>query len=136
MPRFMMIIKGDQPPGELPSEEMMAAMGKYNEELARAGAVVDLAGLHPTAEGARVIFSGGERTVVQGPFTEPSQQVAGYWVIEAKSIAQAIEWAKRVPFETGGAHGYDREDGPEGEVEIRQIFEFDELSDPPSHPPL
>ena len=132
MPRFMMIIKGDQPPGELPSEEMLAAMGKYNEDLAKAGVLLDLSGLHPTAEGARVKFSGGKRTVVEGPFTESKEQVAGYWIIEAKSMAEAIEWAKRVPFEAGGAHGYDREDGPEGEIEIRQVFELDEFGEGPA----
>ena len=129
MPRFMMMIKGDQPPGELPNEEMLAAMGKYNEELAKAGVLLDLSGLHPTAEGARVKFSGGKRTVVKGSFTESEEQVAGYWIIEAKSMAEAIEWAKRVPFEAGGAHGYDRKVGPEGEIEIRQIFELDEFGE-------
>jgi len=132
MRRFMMIIKGDQPPGELPSEEMLAAMGKYNEDLANAGVLVDLSGLHPTAEGARVKFAGGERTVVDGPFPESKEQVAGYWIIEAKSLAEAIEWAKRVPFETGGAHGYDRESGAQGEIEIRQLFELDELGEGPA----
>jgi hypothetical protein len=132
MAKFMMIIKGDQPPGELPSEEMLAAMGTYNEELAKAGVLVDLAGLHPTAEGARVKFSGGRRTVVNGPFTESKELVAGYWIIEANSMADAIEWAKRVPFETGGAHGYDRESGPEGEIEVRQLFELEELGEGPA----
>ncbi|MFL5798222.1 MAG: YciI family protein [Actinomycetota bacterium] len=132
MPKFMMIIKGDQPPGELPSEEMLAAMGRYNEELTQAGVLLDLAGLHPTAEGARVQFSGGGRTVVEGPFTEPWEQVAGYWIIQTTSMAEAIEWAKRVPFETGGAHGYDREGGPEGEIEIRQLFELDEFDEGPA----
>jgi hypothetical protein len=132
MPRFMMIIKGDQPPGELPSEEMLTAMGRYNEELAKAGVLVDLAGLHPTAEGARIKFSGGTRTVVHGPFSESKEQVAGYWIIEANSMAEAIGWAKRVPFETGGAHGYDRQSGAEGEIEIRQLFELDELGEGPA----
>jgi hypothetical protein len=132
MPRFMMIIKGDQPPGEMPSEEMLAAMGKYNENLSKAGVLLDLAGLHPTSEGARAKFSGGKRTVVDGPFMEPKEQVAGYWIIEAESMAEAIEWAKRVPFETGGAHGYDREDGPEGEIEIRQLFDLDEFGEGPA----
>lgn len=132
MPRFMMIIKGDQSPGELPSEEMLSAMGRYNEELANAGVLLDLSGLHPTAEGARVRFSGGERTVVHGPFTESKEQVAGYWIIEGKSLAEAVEWAKRVPFEIGGAHGYDREDGAEGEIEVRQIFELDEFGESPA----
>jgi hypothetical protein len=132
MPKFMMIIKGDQPPGELPSEEMLAAMGQYNEELAKAGVLLDLSGLHPSAEGARVKFSGGERTVVNGPFTDSRELVAGYWIIEAKSMAEAIEWAKRVPFETGGAHGYDSESGPEGEIEVRQLFELEELGEGPA----
>jgi hypothetical protein len=132
MAKFMMIIKGDQPPGEMPSEEMLAAMGQYNEDLAKAGVLVDLSGLHPSAEGARVKFSGGERTVVDGPFTEPKELVAGYWIIEVKSIAEAIEWAKRVPFESGGAHGYDREGGPEGEIEIRQLFDLDEFGEGPA----
>jgi hypothetical protein len=129
MPKFMMLIKGDQPPGELPSQEMLDAMGKYNEELTNAGVLLDLAGLHPTSEGARVTFSGGERSVVNGPFRESNQMVAGYWIIEVKDMTEAIEWAKRVPFETGGAHGYDRETGPEGEIEIRQVFELDEFED-------
>ena len=132
MPKFMLIIKGDQPPGEMPSEEMLAAMGSYNEDLAKAGVLVDLAGLHPTAEGARVTFSGGERMVVDGPFTGSKDLVAGYWIIEAASMAEAIEWAKQVPFETGGAHGYDRESGPEGEIEIRQLFELDEFGEGPA----
>ena len=132
MPKFMMIIKGDQPPGELPSEKMLAAMGKYNEDLAKAGVLLDLSGLHPSAEGARVKFSGGKRAVVDGPFTESKELVAGYWIIEAKSMAEAIEWAKRVPFEAGGAHGYDRESGPEGEIEIRQVFELDEFGEGPA----
>ena len=94
--------------------------------------LLDLSGLHPTVEGVRVKFSGGERTVVEGPFIEAKDQVAGYWIIEAKSIAEAIDWAKQVPFETGGAHGYDREDGPEGEIEIRQLFDLDEFGEGPA----
>jgi hypothetical protein len=129
MSRFMMIIKGDQPPEERPSEAMLAAMGQYNEDLAKAGALVELAALHPTAEGARVKFSRGERSVIDGPFEDSKEQIAGYWIIEAKSVAEAVEWAKRVPFETGGAHGYDRADGPEGEVEIRQLFGLDEFGE-------
>ena len=125
----MMMIKGDQPPGELPNEEMLAAMGKYNDDLAKAGVLIDLSGLHSTSEGARVKFSGGKRTVVEGPFAESKEQIAGCWIIEAKSMAEAIEWAKQVPFEVGGAHGYDREEGPEGEIEIRQVFELDEFGE-------
>jgi hypothetical protein len=132
MPRFMMLIKGDQPPGEMPNEEMLAAMVEYNEELGKAGALVDLAGLHPSFEAARVRFSGGERTVIEGPFPESKQLVAGYWIIDVPSMAEAVEWAKRVPFEIGGAHGYDRADGPEGEVEIRRVFELDEFAEGPA----
>jgi hypothetical protein len=130
MPRFMMIIKGDQPPGEMPSEEMLAAMGSYNEDLAKAGVLVEMAGLHPTAEGARVRFARGERTVVDGPFEASTDLVAGYWIVDVGSMAEAIDWAKRVPFETGGAHGYDNESGPEGEIEIRQVFDIDEFESP------
>jgi hypothetical protein len=132
MPRFMMIIKGEQPPGELPSEEMLAAMGKYNVDLSKAGVLLDLSGVHRTAKGARVKFSEGTRIVVDGPFTESKELVAGCWIIEAKSMAEAIEWAKRVPFEAGGAHGYEREYGPEGEIETRQLFEFDEFGKGPA----
>jgi hypothetical protein len=126
MPRFLMMIKGDPAPGQMPSEELLAAMGRYNEELAKAGALLDLSGLHPSTDGARVRFSGGKRTVVDGPFTESKELVAGYWIIQAKSKEEAIEWAKRVPFEAGG------EFGEEGEIEIRQIFELDEFGESPA----
>ncbi len=123
MPRFMMFVKGDPEPGQLPSEEMLAVMGKYNEELAKAGVLLALSGLHPSAEGARVRFSGGKRTVIDGPFTESKELVAGYWIIQAKSLAEAVEWAKRVPFDTGdGLRG-------EPEIEIRQIYELVEFGD-------
>jgi len=126
MPRFLMMIKGDPEPGQMPSEEILDAMGKYNEELAKAGALLDLSGLHPSSEGARVRFSGGKRTVVDGPFTESKELVAGYWIIQAKSKEEAVEWAKRVPFEAGGEYGQ------EGEIEIRQIFELDEFGESPA----
>jgi hypothetical protein len=126
MPRFMMFVKVDQEPGQLPSEELLAAMGKYNEELTKAGVVLDLNGLHRSAEGARVKFSGGKRTVVDGPFTEAKELVAGYWLIDVRSMQEAVEWAKRVPFEAGGEYGQ------ESEIEIRQIFELDEFGDSPA----
>lgn len=126
MPRFMMFVKGDPAADLLPSEELLAAMGRYNEELAKAGVLLDLSGLHPSAEGARVKFAGGKRTVVDGPFTESKELVAGYWIIQAKSKEEAIEWAKRVPFEAGGEYGQ------EGEIEIRQIFELDEFGESPA----
>ena len=124
--RFLMMIKGDPEPGQLPSEELLAAMGRYNEELAKAGVLLDLSGLHPSAEGARVKFAGGKRTVIDGPFTESKELVAGYWIIQAKSLEEAIEWAKRVPFEAGG------EFGDEGEIEVRQVFELEEFGDSPA----
>jgi len=125
--RFLMMIKGDPKPGQLPSEELLAAMGRYNDELAKAGVLLDLSGLHPSAEGAaRVKFSGGKRTVIDGPFTESKELVAGYWIIQAKSLEEAIEWAKRVPFEAGA------EFGQEGEIEIRQVFELEDFGDSPA----
>ena len=119
--RVMMMIKGDREPGHLPSEGLLAAMGKYNEELSKSGVLVDLAALHWSAEGVRVRFASGERTVSRGPFGEPNETVAGYWVLQVKSMDEAVEWAKRVPFEAGG------EPEAEVEVEIRQLFEPEEL---------
>jgi hypothetical protein len=125
--RVMMFVKGDQEPGELPSEELLAAMGKYNEELAKAGVLLDLAGLHPSAEGVRVKFSGGKHTVVEGPFAEAKEVVAGYWLLQVKSMDEAVEWAKRVPVEAA-QHEY----GQEGEIEIRQLFELEEFGESPA----
>jgi hypothetical protein len=125
--RVMMFVKGDQEPGELPSEELLAAMGKYNEELAKAGVLLDLAGLHPSAEGVRVKFSGGKHTVVDGPFAEAKEVVAGYWLLQVRSMDEAVEWAKRVPVEAA-QHEY----GQEGEIEIRQLFELEEFGESPA----
>jgi hypothetical protein len=122
----MMLIKGDREPGHLPSEEFLAQMGKYNEALSKAGVLLDLSALHWSAEGARVKFSGGKRTVIHGPFAEPAQIVAGYWILQVKSVYEAIEWAKRLPFEAGG------EPEAEGEIEIRQLFEMDEFGESPA----
>jgi hypothetical protein len=124
--RFMMMVKGDPKPGQMPSEELLAAMGKYNEDLAKAGVLLDLSGLHPSANGARVKFAGGKRTVIDGPFTEAKELVAGYWIIDVKSKEEAIEWAKRVPFEAGGEYG------EESEIEIRQVFELEEFGESPA----
>jgi hypothetical protein len=120
--RVMMMVKGDQEPGELPSEELLAAMGRYNEELTKAGVLLDLAGLHASAEGVRVNLSGGKTTAVDGPFANPKEIVAGYWILQVKSMDEAIEWAKRVPVEAA-EHDY----GQESEIEIRQIFEPEEF---------
>jgi hypothetical protein len=125
--RVMMMVKGDQEPGELPSEDLMAAMGKYNEELGKAGVLLDLSGLHPSAEGVRVKFSGGRTTVIDGPFAEPKETVAGYWILQVKSMDEAIEWAKRLPVEAA-----EHESGQESEIEIRQIFELEELGESPA----
>jgi len=125
--RVMMMVKGDQEPGELPSEELLAAMGKYNEELTKAGVLLDLSGLHPSAEGVRVTYSGGKTTVVDGPFAEAKEIVAGYWILQVKSMEDAVEWAKRVPVEAA-EHDY----GQESEIEIRQIFELEEFGESPA----
>ena len=97
--RFMMIVKAsrDSEAGKMPSEELLTAMGKYNQELMKAGVLLDLSGLQPSSKGARVIFSGSKKTVVDGPFTESKELIAGYWIIQVKSLEEAIEWAKRAP---------------------------------------
>ena len=119
--RVMMFVKGDPEPGALPSEELLEEMGRFNEELTKAGVLLDLAGLHPSAEGVRVRFSGGKPTVVDGPFTETKEIVAGYWVLQVESMEEAVEWAKRVPVHVPAEYG------GEGEIEIRQIFEPEEF---------
>jgi hypothetical protein len=119
--RFMMIVKAskDSEAGRMPSEELLSAMGKYNEELMKAGVLLDLAGLQPSSKGMRIKFSGGKRRVIDGPFTETKELIAGYWIIQVKSREEAIEWAKRVP----APHG----EGAEGEVELRQFFELEDF---------
>lgn len=119
--RFMMIVKAnkDSEAGKLPREELLSAMGKYNEELLKAGVLLDLAGLQPSSKGARIKFSGGKRTVVDGPFTESKELIAGYWIIQVKSREEALEWAKRAP----NPHG----EGQDGEIEVRQFFELDDF---------
>ena len=126
--RVMLMIKGDPEPGATPSDELLAAMGRYNEDLRTAGVLVDLAALHPSGEGKRVRFSQGERTVVEGPFGE-KDAVAGYWILEVSSMDEAVGWAKRAPFEAL-ARIYPGEYGAEGEIEIRQVFEFEGFEAP------
>ena len=118
--RFMMIVKAnkDSEAGVLPAEKLIAAMTKYNQELAKAGMLIDLAGLQPSSKGARIKFSGEKRTVIDGPFAETKELIAGYWVIQAKSKEEAIEWAKRAP----NPHG----EG-EAEIELRQLFELEDF---------
>jgi hypothetical protein len=121
--RFMMMIKAnkDTEAGVMPEEKTLAAMAKYNEELVKAGALVDAVGLRASSKGARVKFSGGKPTVVDGPFAETKELIAGYWMIQVKSKEEAIEWAKRVPFDP------DVHMGGEGEIELRQVFELEDF---------
>ena len=120
------MIKGDREPGHLPSGEFLAEMGRYNEELSKAGVLLDLAALHWSAEGVRVRLAVGERTVIDGPFGEATEIVAGYWILEVESMEEAIEWAKRFPFEAGG------EPEAEGEIELRRLFELEEFGERPA----
>jgi hypothetical protein len=119
--RFMLIVKAndDTEAGIPPTPELMEEMGKFNEELANAGVLLAGEGLQPSSKGARVLFDGQKRTVTDGPFTETKELIAGFWLIQAKSIDEAIEWVKRVPNPTGA----------EGVIEIRQVFELDDFGD-------
>ena len=118
--RFMIIVKAstDSEAGVLPSEELMTAMGNYNEELAKAGILVEADGLHPSSKGARVRFSGDKRTVTDGPFIETKELVAGYWIWDVKSKEEAIEWVKRCPNPMPGT---------DSDIEIRQIFSAEDF---------
>jgi hypothetical protein len=119
--RFMMIVKAskESEAGVMPEEKVLADMAKYNEELVKAGVMLDGSGLKPSSKGARIKYSGSKRTVVDGPFAESKELVAGFWVIQVKSKEEAIEWAKRVPFE-------------DGEVELRPFFELDDFAPGPA----
>jgi hypothetical protein len=120
--RVMLMIKGDPEPGAAPSDELLIAMGRYNDELKTAGVLVDLAGLLPSATGRRVRHSGGSRTVIDGPFPESKQVIAGYWILQVQSMEEAVEWVERFPFEAF-SRIYPGEYGAEVEIEIRQVFE-------------
>ena len=122
--KFMMIVKAtkDSEAGVMPAEKLIAAMTKYNEELVKAGAMLDGAGLQPSAKASRVKYSAeGKITVVDGPFAETKELIAGYWIIQVKSREEALEWAKRAPNPSG--------DGKEGEIELRQYFEMEDFGD-------
>jgi hypothetical protein len=114
--RVMVIVKADKnsESGAMPDEKILTEMGNFNEQLSKAGIMLDGEGLHPSKKGARVRFSGSKRTVIDGPFTEAKELVAGYWVWKVKSLDEAIDWLKRAPFK-------------EGEVEIRPIFEAEDF---------
>ena len=119
--RFMVIVKAtpeSEKQGALPDPKLMAEMGKYNEELIKAGIVLAMDGLHPSSKGARVKFSGNSRTVTDGPFTESKELIAGFWIWQVKSLEEAIEWVKRCPNPHGG----------ESEIEIRQVFEMEDFA--------
>ncbi|MCI0435010.1 MAG: YciI family protein [Gemmatimonadetes bacterium] len=119
--RFLMMVKAsaESEAGVLPDEATLAAMAKYNDELAKAGVMLDGSGLRPSSQGARVRFSSGKPRVIDGPFAETKELIAGYWLIQAKSLDEAIEWARRVPFD-------------EGEIEIRPLYELDDFGDSPA----
>jgi hypothetical protein len=118
--RFMVIVKAskDSEAGVMPSEELLTEMGKYNEELVNAGIMLAGEGLHPSSKGVRVRFSGDQRTVIDGPFAETKELIAGYWIWQVKSKEEAIEWVKRCPNPMPGT---------EAEIEIRQIFEAEDF---------
>jgi hypothetical protein len=117
--RFMVIVKAskDSEAGVMPTQEILAAMGKYNEDLVKAGVMLAGEGLHASSKGARVKFSGGKQTVTDGPFAETKELIAGFWLWQCKSRQEAIEWLKRAPFD-GGA-----------EVELRQVFEAEDFGE-------
>src|SRR5947207_4530480 len=117
--RFMIMVKAtkESEAGVMPSEKLLAEMGKFNEELVKAGVMLAGEGLQPSSKGARVRFSGDKRTVIDGPFSETKELVAGFWLIQAKSKEEAIEWVKRCPNPMPG----------ESEIEIRQIFEAEDF---------
>lgn len=117
--RFMVIVKAtkESEAGEMPSTELLGAMGQYNEGLVNAGILLAGDGLHPSSKGVRVKFSGSKRTVIDGPFAETKELIAGYWLWQCKSKEEAIEWVKRCPNPMPG----------ESEIEIRQVFEADDF---------
>ncbi|ADO76134.1 YciI family protein [Stigmatella aurantiaca] len=118
--RFMILVKADKTSetGQLPDEKLLTAMGKYNEELVKAGVLLAGEGLHPSSKGARVRFSGDKRTVIDGPFSETKELIAGFWLFQVKSKEEAIEWVKRCPNPMLG----------ESEIEIRQVFEAEDFA--------
>ena len=117
--RVMVLVPGDEntEKGEMPSEKELAEMGKFNEELVKAGVMLAGEGLHPTSKAARVRFDGDKRTVIDGPFTESKELIAGYWLWQVRDMDEAIEWIKRAPFDGGT------------EIEIRPVFEMEDFGD-------
>jgi hypothetical protein len=126
--RFMVIVKAskDSEAGVMPSTELLTAMGKFNEEMVKAGVMLAGEGLHPSSKGARIKYSGKDRTVANGPFGATGELAAGFWLVQVKSRDEAIEWAKRIPFEP------DPKTGAEPEVELRRLFELDDFAPSPA----
>jgi hypothetical protein len=116
--RFMVLVKADKDSeaGVLPSRELLEAMGNYNEQLAKAGVLLAGEGLQPSSKGARVRFDGPRRTVTDGPFAETKELIAGFWILQTRSLAETIDWVKKAPM-------------PGGELEIRQVFELEDFGD-------
>jgi hypothetical protein len=119
--RVMVLVKANEESeaGVAPSTELLTEMGKYNEELVKAGIMLDGEGLHPSSKGVRIMFSGDQRNVVDGPFTETKELIAGYWVWQVRDMDEAIEWAKRCPNPTGA----------EGVLELRPVFEAEDFGE-------
>src|SRR5512143_1429376 len=119
--RFMIIVKAtvDSEAGVMPEESLLAEMAAYHEELAKAGAVLDASGLQPSSKGWRIRYSGGKRTVIDGPFTEAKELIAGYTLIQVKSREEALEWTRRFPNPVG--------EGADAEIEVRQLFELEDF---------
>jgi hypothetical protein len=126
--RFMLLVRStkESEAGLVPDQELFTAMAKYNEDLAKAGVLLAVEGLHPSSKGARVRFSGSKQTVIDGPFTETKELIAGFWLIEVKSRGEAIEWVKRCPAPFRG----------EAEIEVRQVFGMDDYAELIAHTPL
>ena len=124
--RVMMMVKiskdSQAEAGAMPTDAQMAPMGKFNEELQKAGVLLDLSGLKPSSAGARVRYPGGKPKVIDGPFTEAKELVAGYWIIQVKSLEEALEWAKRIPADSGQIE----------EVEVRPFFEMEDFAPGPA----
>ena len=122
MPKFMMLVKAsaDSEAGVMPTTEQFTEMGKYNEELVKAGVMLAGEGLHPSSKGARIVFKGNKKTVVDGPFAETKELIAGFWIIQAKSLEEAVEWARRAP----NPHF-----GGDTNIEVRQVFAAEDFGD-------
>ena len=119
--RVMVLVKAnkDSEAGVMPSEKMLTEMGNFNEELVKAGIMLAGEGLHPSAKGVRIRYSGGKQTVIDGPFAETKELVAGYWLWKVKDMQEAVDWLKRAPFDSGP--------GEDAELEIRQVFEAEDF---------